>query len=349
MRSSFERKTVDERHSATDQSAPELEDVRFNRKQQILEARGKSVAVDLFLYSCLEHERLLAAKGSQNTNIIRWPLLGTIDSPETSSEITAKDIQNLQNLLITWYRDTFPALSIRAVIDREMLHEVVEPLVALNLDLSSLHAVKIGKSLPLFKKSSDPGYFWNDLAKVMQEYFPQHADLYLRYLRWSHAEEPAQEFEIGDVPPVGRNAPRMPKRDREDRGSRSAQRSNERPSASTRERIIKGKSTDRPTRSYKQDRSERGEKRHSRERDRTQRSSRREHTEVDPAVESAALADVKYALDKLTSDTGLNEVTLQPTNSFYRRLQHQTIVDAGFSSYSVGEGSARAVKVSRKS
>jgi len=41
-------------------------------------------------------------------------------------------------------------------------------------------------------------------------------------------------------------------------------------------------------------------------------------------------------------------VTLKPTNSFYRRIQHQQIVESGYHSFSVGEGPDRAVKVARK-
>jgi predicted RNA-binding protein Jag len=44
----------------------------------------------------------------------------------------------------------------------------------------------------------------------------------------------------------------------------------------------------------------------------------------------------------------LQFVKLKPTNSFYRRVQHQKIVDSGFESSSVGEGADRAVQVTRK-
>ncbi len=62
----------------------------------------------------------------------------------------------------------------------------------------------------------------------------------------------------------------------------------------------------------------------------------------------AALAEVDQAIAQLRSDTSVEEVMLKPTNSFYRRIQHQKIVDAGFHSFSVGEGPSRAVKVARK-
>lgn len=62
----------------------------------------------------------------------------------------------------------------------------------------------------------------------------------------------------------------------------------------------------------------------------------------------AALAEVNQAIDSLKSNSSIDEVTLKPANSFYRRIQHQQIVDAGFHSFSVGEGPDRAVKVARK-
>lgn len=63
----------------------------------------------------------------------------------------------------------------------------------------------------------------------------------------------------------------------------------------------------------------------------------------------AALAEVDQAIRTLESQPSLNEVRLTPQNSFYRRIQHQKIVDAGFVSQSVGEGPSRAVTISRQS
>ena len=61
-----------------------------------------------------------------------------------------------------------------------------------------------------------------------------------------------------------------------------------------------------------------------------------------------ALAEVDHAITTLLGGPEQRSVTLKPTNSFYRRLQHQKIVDAGYESNSVGEGPDRAVQISRK-
>lgn len=60
------------------------------------------------------------------------------------------------------------------------------------------------------------------------------------------------------------------------------------------------------------------------------------------------MAEVNQAIEQLRSNADVGEVTLKPNNSFYRRIQHQAIVDAGFHSQSVGEGPDRAVKIARK-
>jgi spoIIIJ-associated protein len=50
----------------------------------------------------------------------------------------------------------------------------------------------------------------------------------------------------------------------------------------------------------------------------------------------------------LDQNAGEESVTLKPQNSFYRRLQHQKIVDSGFHSESTGEGKERTVVVYRR-
>lgn len=348
----------------------EAEAPRVNRKQRILESRGQTVPIDLFLYSCLEQERLLRAKGDENPYVIRWPLLGSGAEPQPSPELESMQLQGLMTRLIVWYRDTYPALTVTGAIDHELLHEVVEPLVSMNLDLARLYRHKTNEELPAFDKSVGNNRFWDDLENDVRTHFPQHGAMFLRYIHWSHAAEPVQDFEIGDVPPVGRNAPRLPRRDRDDRGGRGGPRgSGDRGGRSgdrggprgsgMRERGPRsgGGDRDRGPRGSgsgggDRDRGPRSEKRFGgADRDRGPRGPRgprRDGGEADPKLEAAALADVQDAIKRLASEPGLDEVTLKPTNSFYRRIQHQNIVDAGYSSFSVGEGSERAVKVSRK-
>ena len=74
---------------------------------------------------------------------------------------------------------------------------------------------------------------------------------------------------------------------------------------------------------------------------------RKPEQEKDMEQEAATLALVDVAIQSLSSNLDIKEIVLAPQNSYYRRLQHQKAVDAGFSSDSVGEGKERAVKISR--
>jgi len=74
---------------------------------------------------------------------------------------------------------------------------------------------------------------------------------------------------------------------------------------------------------------------------------RKPDQEKDLEQEAATLALVDQAIASLADNLSLQEIILAPQNSYYRRLQHQKAVDAGFISDSVGEGKERAVKISR--
>ena len=64
--------------------------------------------------------------------------------------------------------------------------------------------------------------------------------------------------------------------------------------------------------------------------------------------EQAALDSVNKALVTLRTETSVNEIQLDPSNSFFRRLQHKKAVSEGYYSYSTGEGAGRSVVVTRE-
>ncbi len=66
-----------------------------------------------------------------------------------------------------------------------------------------------------------------------------------------------------------------------------------------------------------------------------------------PAEEADAMQDVKSAIQTLQSSPDMQDYLLKPTNSFFRRMQHQEVAAAGFSSHSEGEGKDRALKILR--
>lgn len=69
---------------------------------------------------------------------------------------------------------------------------------------------------------------------------------------------------------------------------------------------------------------------------------------IDKAKEKKVLALVDQAIAKLEKQSQLNEISLAPQNSFYRRIQHQHAVERGYRSESTGSEKKRAVKLLRK-
>jgi hypothetical protein len=57
---------------------------------------------------------------------------------------------------------------------------------------------------------------------------------------------------------------------------------------------------------------------------------------------------VSQAVERLRTEPEVNEIRLDPSNSFFRRLQHKKAVSEGFFSFSTGEGLTRAVVVTRE-
>ena len=69
---------------------------------------------------------------------------------------------------------------------------------------------------------------------------------------------------------------------------------------------------------------------------------------ADKAKEQEAISLVLQGLEQMNNDKNLQTITLDPQNSYVRRIQHKEIVERGFLSVSVGEGNSRAVQIQRK-
>lgn len=350
---------------------------RISPKQRVLDNQGKQVPVDLFLYSCLEIERTNRSMEAAGTPRIEWAAI--------AGQITAlpEDMENLPlalilKKLVTWYRQKFPELSNSQPIDHERLLDVVEPLIALNLDLGKVYRLKNGEDLPEYESSVGNNRAWDDIYTEIRDQFPAYQHLYNRYIQWSHAAEPVEIFEPGSRPPVGRYAPPPirrptsggPRGGRDDRGPRGGGGRDDRGPRGPRRETGGGAgggsfSGGRPPREANGNNrfESRPPPRRGEGEGRGPRQDRPDHNRPDrngprgPKVrdeaesaklEEAAIRDVNEAIKTLKNDSSQSEMVLKPMNSFYRRLQHQCVVEAGFNSTSVGEGPDRAVRVSRK-
>lgn len=330
------------------------ESQHFSHKQRVLDNQGKQVPVYLFLYSCFEFERTSRSMEAGGAERLEWPVTGG------EREALPEEMENLPlalilKKLIAWYCQEFRELSNPQPIDHERLGGVVEPLVALNRDLGKIYRLKTGEDLPEYESSVGNNRAWDDIYTEIRDQFPTYQHLYNRYIQWSHAAEPVEIFEAGSRPPVGRYAPPPIRRTsgpggsrggRDDRGSRPPRREanfNGNSERFDRGPGPRGKRGDANGNS----RFEARPPRHDGQRG--GRGAPRVRDEAESAkLEDAAIRDVNEAIKTLKNNQDLGEVLLKPTNSFYRRLQHQCVVEAGFNSTSIGEGPERAVKVGRK-
>lgn len=326
-----------------------------DRKQQIFASKGKDVSIDLIFYSCLEYERVLRSKSKDNELISTCPIILEELSALKDDLISDDHLSALLEKVIHWYSSQYPCLAIRGVIDREMLHEVVEPLVSLNIDIANLYRSFKKTVIPAYNKAEEKHKFWEILEILILKYFPQHGSKFIKYLQWSHATQPIEDYKIGDVPPVGRNAPRLPRRERDDRATyTSINSANE--FKQGKERKLKSRETPQSRTTAKTDHhspkkpSKKPLLQHEENPADVLGSGRgRNSNPKDGSLKRDAEKDVYSAVEKLKQDNSIVEVALKPTNSFFRRIQHQIAIEEGFASISVGDGQERAVKVCRKS
>jgi hypothetical protein len=312
--------------------------------------KGKEVAVDYFLYSCLETERTTKQFIEEGGKEISWPELANQKSGELTGTLADSKLKDLLREMTMWYRDNHPEMSASLPLDHEQLLKVSPGLTALNKNFTTLYQLKTGDAIPTFEASVGNNMIWEDIDEVVGIFFESYKHLFIRYIIWSHGASPDEAFVPGSRPPIGKYAPRLPRNNDRDRGgnSRGGNQRNDRGPRNgnaKNDRGPKGNSrNDRPrpgAANKKNDRGPRGSNRN--DRPRPQRSA-----EETAKIEASALKDVTAAIGQLNGEKAKDEVILKPANSFYRRLQHQKAVELGFDSFSVGEGKDRAVRIARK-
>jgi hypothetical protein len=336
-------------------------------KQRVKSAQGKEVHLDYFLYSCLERERMLKHLGAQYWQEFRWPVLDSALHGESGSpRIQSESISDLIKDLAQWYAKTFESIRSTKPLDYEHLNEVLPPFVDFTHDLVAVVHLKTGHRIPVpTSTEAADSSFWMSLRESVKSSFPGYAHLFTRYLEWAYAPEMVEEHEIGSRPPVGRWAPPMrlrqggtgpgsrpPRSDSRGPAPRSGNRSGPPPAREPRNFDRGGdRGGERPPqRGPRQDFKPSRDEGPQRDRPRRPRGGDDgERSERSASLERAAMDDLNEALSKLRADPALEGISLKPTNSYYRRLQHKQAVEEGFNSSSVGEGPERAVRIARES
>ncbi len=301
----------------------------FQKNNRFQQPRTKQVSVDLFLFSCLEQERLNRRKDQQaDPNAGRWPALRDLKVGNLPADFASVPLKALIDRVCIWYASQFPDLTDDRPFDAHQMNAVVEPFLNLTLDLADIILLKTGVIIP-FSDSPDPKAkeIWHDISNAVRDMFHTYENYFNKFLTWTFAEGGEEISEPGSVQPVGRYSPYF-------KGPQTQ--SGSPPQAAA------------PVASAPENRQR--EMPHVKKGQPHQNDDRQsQHSPADEDIEKQALEAVDIALRLLKEDAGVEEVFLNPMNSFYRRIQHQYAVDQGFNSCSVGDGQERGVKVSRKS
>lgn len=350
------------------------EDKQPTAKDRVREAAGKDVGVDYFLYVCLEHEKMLKSPGSETTRKC-WPSLkGVTPGDPLPIEIKDEPLDAVIEDLLAWYIANTPEVKAMRPLDHEVLNGVIPAVIGMTRDIELAVHLKTGEPLGSYERNGNK--IWTTIEAAYQRAFPRHHTLFGRYLQWLHAPEGnSTEVVIGDRPPVGKFAPPPPRRTSGPGGGGGYGGGGDRPPRPQRgndrgppqKQMYYTPEGEAPPRGREANgNSERGSHSSSNfsrpqrggggfggggggDRGRGPRrfDGPRQPQEASPELEAAALEEVKRAIAELAANPELDEVTLKPTNSFYRRIQHSAVGETGMFSFSVGEGRDRSLRVSR--
>ena len=303
------------------------------------QSESTKVGLDYFLYSCFEFETTSRSLPKKILGDTRWPLAFELSEDLTSSSVANLSFTDLLGQIMQWYAVKFPYIKSSTTIDLAILPEIVPAMVMIASDVSlAAKSKQIQQDLLFDKTKSDNGSVWENLNSALNAEFPSLFRYIQRYLQWAFAIERAVEIDLGSRPPVGKYASLCrhgKSREPENRGPSHEVNGNDRNRSkpSMERKPQQGGGSGRPF--GRSNSNGDGNSKFAKRRDK------------DPQIEKEALKEVTVAINRLKEDSQINEYKLPPINSYYRRIQHKNIIDAGFFSLSTGEGSERSVVVLR--
>jgi len=291
--------------------------------------------LDYFLYSCFEYEQTCKALPGKAMGPQRWPNVVAFLEGERDNFRDLGDLGKQIDMCLRWYVEQFPALATDRSMTMENIGNLTAPSVYFCLDLKIMAAADSQNTADALQ-ATDNNAVWEVVDAHLDQHVPNFTSHFKTYLRWVFVKTEEQHWDVGSRPPVGRYAP-FQRRGRPGDSKGGPRRSS-------------GNSQGgRPPYQGGRDRQERsggGQDRDNKARGprRDAAPSRNGHADQ----EKAALEAVRNAVDQLRGNPNLAEIKLDPSNSFFRRLQHKRAVAEGFHSFSTGEGMQRSVVVTRE-
>lgn len=322
---------------------------KLNLKEEYKKAAGKAVPHDFFVYTCMAEDHTFQTLEEESRSGDRWPLLasrregGSLEDP-----LPEKTLEEGLDELVHWYVVTYPELASDKVLDYTLCSLLIEKMIWMINDIRQFSFIKTHKSLPQLPHEGEKPEFWRALEAVFQKSMSSYAPYLMSFFSWVYAQPAERDFEISDLPPVGRYFGILKDNLRSKGGESSSSFSSSRNASQGQGQ---GESFRSPRRSEKDRSSEGGQSRDYREKSRSSRhENRNDDSKSGPRndKEKLALLEVDKAILALKKHSSMLEFRLRPQNSFIRRLQHKKISELGFLSNSVGEDEDRAVLITRQ-
>lgn len=313
--------------------------------------KGKEVSLDHFLFVCHDTSKQLSELDHRRGGGY-WPGL-----QEDLSELALGD--GIAQM-VAWYKHKHPHLSHKGAMDVAKVVHVAKSFAYFEKDFKCLVKLKTGECLEdhlLDQYELTPP--WTYLKKSLTDSLHQVGSKIWTYFIWAYGISPPSEVvQMSEVPPMSRfrynqapqhnqfqsrsfnqlaphKSPPKKKRFAEEtnynslsmtqppqhihppQGQKSSAKSNQHWAA---QKNLKGNN----------------------------KSHKKYSAKADKIKKKEVLALVDKAVDEL-EQAQMKEIGLAPQNSFYRRIQHQYIVDLGYKSKSYGDDQNRAVKIIRRS
>lgn len=240
---------------------------------------------------------------------------------------------------LRWYTEQFPGIVTDRKLEMENISAIAAATAYFCLDLRILATNDAGNLMEALS-TTESNSIWDEVDETINAAIPYLNNYVRSYLRWVFVQREEQVWEAGSRPPVGRFAPGAARRAARAAGDRGGP-----PRRGGGDRG--GPRGDRGPRSDRGDRGDRGNQRGERGERRPRSAPGARGGGSHAEQEKLALESVIQAVERLRAEPAVNEVRLDPSNSFFRRLQHKKAVSEGFFSFSTGEGMARAVVVTR--
>ena len=309
-----------------------MTDSKKTLKQRYLQAQGRTISLDYFLFTCKEEEDTILG-----TKFLYVKGKGFPNKENAPQKDTTISIEESVDAICTWYKTTYPQLASNDVLDYQTHGALVQLFVLLKLDIDKVLKHSFER-IPAPTNNTENKKPWDVIDHHFKRAFPSYSDFLIKYLDWHYQETQKKVYDFKSIPPVGRFIGLLKRHF----GYQAF--------APEREPSYQTRSTHRHSRDNRETGSSPSHKRHrsstpssfSRNTDRHETRSSSSKQE-----EASALQEVQQALKKFETNPSLKVVTLKAQNSYIRRMQHKKISESEFVSNSVGEGPNRALQIKR--